>query len=147
MAHSINRLHTHRSAALAFDYISDFTHASLWDPRTQSVRKLTQGPIGLGTRFMLRARLLGPLRLDFPYEIVEYARPRVLVFAGHTQFFAYRERVSFTPDAGGTSIEWAAEMKLHSWLALGNPILSLVYQSIGDDATSGIALLLDQAAH
>jgi dehydrogenase/reductase SDR family protein 12 len=143
MAQSLNLLTTQRSPELAFDFISDFTHASLWDPRTQSVRKLSPGPIGLGTRFLLRARLLGPLGLDFPYEIVEYERPRVVTFAGKRPGFAYRERVSFTPLADGTRIEWAAHMELCSLLALGNPLLSLVYQRIGDDATSGIARALE----
>lgn len=145
MAHSFNRLHTNLAVEPAFDFISDFTHASLWDPRTQSVRKLTAGPIGLGTVFMLRARL-GLLELDFPYEIVEFQRPNALVFAGHTHFFAYRERVTFTPDASGTNITWDAEMELQSLLAPGNPILSLLYQRIGNDATSSIARVLEQDA-
>ena len=145
MAHSYNRLHTRVAAEAAFDFISDFTHASLWDPRTQSVRKLTAGPIGLGTVFMLRAQL-GPLTLDFPYEIVEYKRPQVLVFAGHTHFFAYRERVTFTPEQGGTSITWDAQMELQSLLTLGNPILSLLYQRIGNDATDSIARVLEKDA-
>jgi len=147
MAHSFNRLHTRRSAEHAFDFISDFRHASLWDPRTQSVRKLTDGPIGRGTRFMLRARLFAGLTLDFPYELVEYDRPRTLVLAGRTQFFAYRERVSFVAEEPGTTIDWDAEMRLASLLALGNPLLSAVYQRIGDEATSGIVPALEGAGH
>ncbi|HET6339784.1 MAG TPA: SRPBCC family protein [Polyangiales bacterium] len=145
MAHSFNRLHTRRSPGAAFDFISDFRHASLWDPRTESVRKVTDGPIGRGTKFLLRARLLGSLGMDFPYAIVEYEQPRVIVFAGRTQFFEYRERVTFAPDGTGTTIEWDAAMDLRSLLALGNPFLSLLYQRIGDDATSGIARVLEDA--
>ena len=144
MAHSFNRLHTRQKPEVAFDFISDFRHASLWDPRTQSVRKLTDGPIGLGTRFLLRAKL-GPFELDFPYEIVAFQRPHEVVFAGRTNFFSYRERVTFAPEGTGTALEWAAQMKLGSILWLGNPILSLMYQRIGDDATGGIQRALDQA--
>lgn len=144
MAHSFNRLHARQSPEVAFDFISDFRHASLWDPRTESVRKLTDGPIGRGTRFLLRAKL-GPVRLDFPYEIVEYDRPSLVVFAGRTSFFDYRERVTFAPAGSGTTIAWDAHMKLRSLLWLGNPILALVYQRIGDDATGGIQRALDQA--
>ena len=143
MAHSFNRLHTRRSPEAAFDFISDFRHASLWDPRTESVRKLTEGPIGRGTRFMLRARLVAGLTLDFPYELAEYDRPRQLVLAGRTQFFSYRERVNFIAEGPGTTIDYDAEMRLSSLLAIGNPILSLVYQRIGDDATSGIVRALE----
>ena len=143
MAHSFNRLHTRRSPEYAFDFISDFCHASLWDPRTQSVRKVSDGPIGRGTRFLLRAKLVAGLTLDFPYEIAEYDRASTLVFTGRTPYFVYRERVTFTHDGPGTTIDWDAEMRLASLLALGNPILSLVYQRIGDDATSGIVPALE----
>ncbi|HKU37886.1 MAG TPA: SRPBCC family protein [Polyangiales bacterium] len=144
MAHSFNRLYARHTPEQAFDFIADFRHASLWDPRTQSVRKLTEGPIGRGTRFLLTAGLLGQ-SLEFPYEIVEYDRATQLVFAGKTRFFEYRERVSFHPEQGGTRIEYRAEMCLRSLLLLGNPILSLIYQRIGDDATSGIVPALDRA--
>ena len=90
--------------------------------------------------------MLGPLSLDFPYEVVEYERPRVLVFAGSTRCFTYRERVTFAPDGPGATIEWASAMDLGSLLALGNPILSLLYQHIGDDAIGGIARVLEACA-
>jgi hypothetical protein len=145
MAHSFNRVHTPRSPEEAFDFISDFRHASLWDPRTKSVRKLTDGPIGRGTKFLLTASLFGT-ELDFPYEIVEFERAVHVLFAGHTPFFEYRERVSFSAEPPGTRIEWDAHMSLRSILVFGNPVLSLVYQRIGNDATGGIVAALDRAA-
>jgi len=144
MAHSFNRLHTHHTPEVAFDFISDFRHASLWDPNTQSVIKLTDGPIAQGARFLLRAGFLGK-SLEFPYEIAVYERPSRLVFSGSTTWFRYREQVSFAPDSSGTRIEYLAHMCLRSILALGNPLLSLVYQRIGDSATRGIGPALDKA--
>jgi hypothetical protein len=144
MAYSFNRLRTRHTPEQTFDFIADFCHAALWDPRTRSVRKLTDGPIGCGTRFMLTADLLG-LPLEFPYEISVFERPHQLVFEGSTRCFAYHERVSITVDGGGTSIEYRAQMRLQSLLVLGNPILSLIYQRIGDDATSGIVPAMDRA--
>jgi ligand-binding SRPBCC domain-containing protein len=144
MAYSYNRTTTRHPIEQVYDFISDFRHASLWDPRTQSVTKLTDGPIGQGCRFQLRARVFG-LSLDLPYEIEKYERPELLVVAGRTEHFEYREQVTFTPHGDGTAIEWRAAMTLRSLLALGNPILSLLYQRIGDDATSQIAAALDRA--
>lgn len=144
MAHSWNRVHVSRTPEQAFDFIGDFRHASLWDPRTRSVRKITEGPIGRGTRFSLTAALLG-ISFELPYEISEYERPVELLFTGRTRFFEYRERVSFSSEGEGTRIEWSAEMRLRSLLSLGNPVLSLVYQRIGDDATGGIAAALERA--
>ena len=145
MAHSFNRLHTHHAPEKAFDFISDFRHAALWDPNTRRVTKLSDGPIAQGARFLLRAGFLG-ITLDLPYEIAEYDRPCRLVFAGSTKWIQYREQVSFSADAsGGTTIEYAAELELRSFLAIGNGLLSLVYQRIGDSATRGIVPALDHA--
>ena len=145
MAHSFNRLHTRCTPEQAFDFISDFRHAPLWDPRTQSVRKLTDGPVGRDSRFMLTGLVGLGVTLEFPYTIEVFERAREVVFAGDRPCFRYRERVTFAPDATGTTIEWHAEMHLTSLLLLGNPVLSLVYQRIGDDATSGIAPALESA--
>jgi hypothetical protein len=144
MAHSENRLHTHHTPEAAFDFISDFRHAALWDPNTRSVTKQSDGPIGQGTRFLLEAPLLG-VTLEFPHTIEVYERPSRLVFAGATQFFRYREQVSFAIDGEGTAIDYKAAMCLRSLLTLGNPILSLIYQRIGDSATRGIVPALDRA--
>jgi dehydrogenase/reductase SDR family protein 12 len=145
MAHSFNRLHSRTSVPASFDFISDFRHAPRWDPNTQSVTKLTPGPIAHGTRFLLRAALLG-VRFEMPYEIAEYERPKRLVFIGSTTWLRYREEISFTADGAGTRIDYSAYMWLRSLLALGNPLLSLIYQRIGNSATRGIAAALDAAA-
>jgi len=144
MADSFNRLHTSHPPEIVFDFISDFRHASLWDPRTRRVIKVSEGPIGRGTRFLLQADLLG-LTPEFPYEIEVYERPTRLVLVGRTTLFAYREQISFSALGSGTCIDYRAAMTLHGWLVLGNPILSLIYPRIGDDATAGIVPALNKA--
>jgi hypothetical protein len=144
MAHSFNRLHTHHTPEVVFDFISDFRHASLWDPSTRSVTKLSDGPIAQNTRFLLHASFFGSM-LAFPYEIEVYERPSRLVFVGRTGWVRYREQVAFAPDATGTRIDYTAHMCLRSILTLGNPVLSLIYQRIGDSATRGIVPALDDS--
>jgi Polyketide cyclase / dehydrase and lipid transport len=146
MPHAFNRLTTHHTPTQAFDFVSDFRHAALWDPRTQSVSMLTSGPVAQGSRFMLQARFLFGRTLALPYEIVLYERPLQLVFSGKTPCLAYREQVSFIPNANGsgTQIDYEATLSLRSLLALGNPLLALAYQRIADDATGGIVPALDR---
>jgi Polyketide cyclase / dehydrase and lipid transport len=38
-------------AVEVFDYASDHTHESEWNPKMRSVHKLTDGPIGKGTKY------------------------------------------------------------------------------------------------
>lgn len=144
MAHSYNRLTTHHSPDQVFDFISDFRHASLWDPNTRSVTMLTDTPIRQGSKFRLEAAL-GLLSVDLPYDIELYERPRRLVLVGKTWWVEYHEQITFLPEGHGTVIEYDAHMALRSLLLLGNPILSLLYQRIGDSATSGIVPAIDRA--
>ena len=144
MAHSFNRLTTRHTPEQAFDFISDFRHASLWDPNTRSVTMLTSAPIQRGSRFLLKAAFLGQT-LDMPYEIADYDRARRLVLVGKTWWVEYHEQISFSADGSGAAIEYDAHMQLRGLLALGNPILSLIYQRIGDSATSGILRALDKS--
>jgi hypothetical protein len=144
MAHSFNRLTTRHTTAEAFDFISDFRHASLWDPNTRSVTMLTDTPIRQGSKFRLEAALLLG-SVDLPYEIEVYERPKRLVFVGKTWWVEYHEQITFIAEGSGTVIEYDAHMSLRSLLGLGNLILSLVYQRIGDSATSGIVASMDRA--
>ena len=55
----------------AFDYLSDLRNERDWNPTVQSVEKLTDGPVGVGTRF--RAKWRGGPAVDV--ETVRYERP------------------------------------------------------------------------
>ena len=64
-----------RPVEAAFAFVSNFANAAAWDPRTYAAEKVTDGPIGLGTRFVLtggalkestlRRLRLPPRRLPF----------------------------------------------------------------------------------
>jgi hypothetical protein len=61
-----------------FAFVSDFRNAAVWDPRTYSVDKTTDGPIGVGTRFMLTGGMLpGSLleRLHLAESLIGMALP------------------------------------------------------------------------
>jgi hypothetical protein len=84
---------------------------------------------------------------ELPYEIVRYERPTCVAFVGETRILSYREQVTFQSDGErGTIIEYRASLQLRGLFALGNPLLSLVYQRIGDSATGGIVAALDRSA-
>jgi uncharacterized protein YndB with AHSA1/START domain len=46
-----NEVDISRPAETVFDYVSDHTREPEWNPQMRNVRKLTEGPIGLGTRY------------------------------------------------------------------------------------------------
>lgn len=125
--------------APTFAFVSDFCHSGKWDPRVVSARRTDgDGPIGVGTTFVLTSK--APIgTTDLPYRIVRYERDRRVVFEGQTWYARYRDDISFAPDGAGTALTYDARFDLRGVLWLGNPIMSLLFRRIGDDAVGGIA--------
>lgn len=46
-----NAVEINKPPAVVFDYASDHMHEPEWNPAMRSVRKLSDGPAGLGTRY------------------------------------------------------------------------------------------------
>jgi len=131
--------------AEAFAFVSDFRNAARWDPRVAGAAKVTEGPVRTGTRFLLASRMLGK-ELALPYEVRELEPERRLVLAGRTRLLRYRDEITFEAaggdGAGGTRLTYDAHLALRGILALGNPLLGLVFDRIGDDAVAGIGRAL-----
>lgn len=135
-----------------FAFVSDFRHAVLWDPRTYATEKTTDGPIGVGTRFVLfgggvREDVLQRLRIPvsfvgspLPYDVVEFDPPHRFVLEGETSRYRYDDVLDFTADGdGGTRLRYAATLELRGALAgAGERLLQRLFQRIGDQATEGL---------
>jgi uncharacterized protein YndB with AHSA1/START domain len=61
-----------RSAEDVFDYCSDLRSELHWNPKMKHVEKLTDGPVGVGTRYRARWANSGPTTV----EVVQFDRPR-----------------------------------------------------------------------
>ena len=145
-----------RPLAASFAFVSDFTNSAKWDPRTYEARRLTAGPIGVGTKFVLRGGIVSKETLarfdvpdvlrqaqELPYEIMEFEPGRTMVLRGETHDMSYEDRLEFSADGDTTALKYSATLTLSGWRALGAPILDVVFPAIGDDATSGIAAAVE----
>ncbi|MEA3511177.1 MAG: SRPBCC family protein [Actinomycetota bacterium] len=136
-----------QSVEETFAFVSDFRNAALWDPRTYAVEKTTDGPIGVGTRFvltggMLREDLVRRFRLPqsvagmpLPYDVVEFDAPHEFVLTGESRIIRYCDHLEFFPDGDGTRLRYTAELELKGPFALMEPFLRVMFKRIGDDAT------------
>jgi hypothetical protein len=60
-----------RAPTEVFDFCSDLTNEAKWNPDIERVEKLTDGPVGLGTRFEARWKNTRPTIV----EVVGFDRP------------------------------------------------------------------------
>ncbi|KRF28198.1 hypothetical protein ASG91_06865 [Phycicoccus sp. Soil802] len=102
---------------VAFDYLSDHRAELEWNPKCQSMEKLTDGPVGLGTRY--KAKWKGSPYIEM--ETVAFDRPR-----SWTMHNGGPLEVTFTchlePVQDGTRLDAVFEPTPHGWLRLAFPL-------------------------
>lgn len=144
MARYLTSLHIRRGVQQTFAFISDLRNAPAWDPQTTEVFKLTDGPIGAGTRFRLLGKVWG-CTLDLPYVIEGYAAPHDLILTGETRWLRYRDRITLASQGECTQLTYDAQLDLKGALMIANPILGLLFRRIGDRATQRIPHAVERA--
>jgi hypothetical protein len=140
-----------RPVAATFAFVTDFRNAARWDPRTYDARKVTDGDIGLHTKFVLRGgpitkatleRFHVPAALsgarELPYEVVAFVPGAEMVVRGETHAMRYEDHLTFTAEGDTTRLRYVATMELKGVLEIGEPLLRPVFDAIGSDATRGI---------
>jgi uncharacterized protein YndB with AHSA1/START domain len=65
-----------RSPEDVFDYLSDMGHEVEWNPDCVSMERLTEGPVGVGTRFRAKWKQ-GPVVIT---ECTNFERPRTWTY-------------------------------------------------------------------
>jgi hypothetical protein len=86
-----------RSPDEVFDYCTDLGREPEWNPRTRRIEKLTEGPIGLGTRFEGEWIKGDPMTIEF----VRFQRPTTWASVGRSrQLLATSEGQVFATPGG-----------------------------------------------
>jgi hypothetical protein len=103
----------------AFDFVADLQNEPAFNPDASDIRKVTEGPVGLGTIYTERVKPLGP----FEVRIDEYDRPRLLGFDARNPRAEIRVRFRFDERDGGTLLRAEIEMAPKGALRLLEPVL------------------------
>ncbi len=111
-----------------FDYMSDLDNLIDWSSTAITVRKLSSGSIGVGTRVSSTIRFWGKW-MTLTFEIVEYEPARYLTLKSISgiapSFFCYQ----FEPRAdGGTTL--LQEAMLHLTEEMAEPTASIVARAV-----------------
>lgn len=105
-----------------FDYVTDPSKLSTWQPVNRGIEQLTEGPPGLGSRFRERTKPPGAREFEQITEFVAFDRPRLLkvhVVAGPVPADG---TWAFAPEGAGTRVTFTAEGELHGVMKLLGPI-------------------------
>ena len=145
MARYVATVESPRPQADVFAYLSDFSTTQEWDPGVAEARRLDDGPIAVGSRFHVVAEFMGR-KTPLTYAVVAYDAPHSVTLRGENATVVSLDTITLEPTAaGGTRVSYDADLTLKGPLGLGDPLLRLVFNRIGDRAVDGLRGALDAA--
>ena len=113
-----NTVEIARGLEATFDYLSDMRNEVRWNPDCQSVEKLTDGPVGVGTRFRAKWKQ-GP---EIETRCTIYDRPTTWRYEnGGPISLVLTITLAPTPN-GGTRMISHGEWTPHGWFRLVFPL-------------------------
>ena len=88
----------------AFAFVADFANSMLWDPGVASSRRIDEGPLGVGARYLLQVRMRGGV-VPMEYAVTTFDAPNRVVLAGSGASVVAVDDIRFESVAGGTRID------------------------------------------
>jgi len=108
-----------------FDLVADESNEPRYNPRIVRADKVSDGPVGTGTRFVAEPKGMGN-RGRMTVEILEYDRPRRLHNIVRSWYMQVDGTLTFEQVEGRTRLRWDWDMRLIGPMRVLSPVLSLV---------------------
>lgn len=110
-----------RNVEDVFDYLIDLRHELEWNPGVESMEKLTDGPIGIGTRFLAKWKQSKHVEV----ECVALDRPHSWAYTNGGPV-SVTLTVTLAPHPTGTRLGSRFEARPHGWMRLAFPVFMLI---------------------
>lgn len=121
-----------RSPRDVSDFIATPDNAPRIMPTVKSMVKLTEGPVGVGTRYR-ETRLMNGKEERAELEVVEYVPGERYAMRNLTAGIETVYRYTFHPEAGGTRVDLVCEVRAHGFKKLLLPlVVSMLKKEDGD---------------
>jgi len=108
-----------------FDAVADATNEPHWLPGAQSVEKVTDGPVGLGTRFRGAYARAGEVSL----EIIEFERPDRVTFRARSRIVDFDDAIVLTAQDGRTRLDARMTAQPRGVMRLFGPLMARTMRS------------------
>jgi uncharacterized protein YndB with AHSA1/START domain len=103
-----------------FDYVSDATNEPKWLPGAKSVEKVTDGPVGLGTRFDGHYARAGRVSL----EIVAFDRPNRFTFRARSRIVDFDDAIELSERDGRARLTALMTAEPRRLMRLVSPLMA-----------------------
>lgn len=105
-----------------FDFVADERNEPRYNPRMRRAEQLSDGPIGVGTRFRAETVSMGRT-VEMVIECTGYERPRRLASSTHMSSMDLQGALTFDPVPEGTRMRWSWDLEPRGVLKLMSPLV------------------------
>ncbi len=93
-----------------FDFVADECNEPRFNPRMTRAEQISDGPIGLGTRFHTELKTMGRT-MPMVVEFTGFERPRRLASVTRSPMMVTEGALMFEPTPGGTRMRWSWDVR------------------------------------
>lgn len=130
------------SPDVVVDYLKDFSHATEWDPGTDSCERIDDGEIAVGSRWANTSTIAG-VSTDLTYELTELSARRIQ-FVGRNESASSTDTITVEAHGAGTQITYEAVIEMSGAAKLADPVMKLVFEKIGSDTEGDMVQVLNR---
>jgi uncharacterized protein YndB with AHSA1/START domain len=112
----VNTITIDRAPSAVFAYLAEFENVPRWNYAIAETRKVTDGPVGVGARY-LQTRTI-PTRSEETFEVVEFEPDRSLVIRGQIGPFSGDIAYLLDGAADATFLTNTCELRAHGPLSV-----------------------------
>ena len=108
-----------------FDLVADERNEPRYNPRIVRAKKVSDGPVGVGARFVAEPRNTGS-KGGMTLTIAEYDRPHLLHNLVRSSYMHADGTLTFDEVEGGTRLRWDWNMAMVGPMRILSPVLALI---------------------
>lgn len=131
-----------RPPAEVFDFVADQRNEPRYNPNMRRAQKVTEGSIGVGTRFRAETTNRGR-SVPMVIEFIGHDRPRRLASKTHMSSMDLQGMLTFDPVPGGTRMRWSWDLEPRGILRFLAPVVALMGRHQEQRIWTGLKRLLE----
>lgn len=143
MVHIEGEIVINRPVEDVFDFVADERNEPRYNPRMRLAEQITEGPIGVGTRFRAETVSLGR-PVEMIIEVTSYEPPRRLASSTQMSSMGVHGALTFDTVPGGTRMRWSWELEPNGMLKLVSPLVALMARRQEQRIWTGLKRLLEE---
>jgi carbon monoxide dehydrogenase subunit G len=127
---------TQAAPAAVFDYLTDFTRTTEWDPGTVSTVRV-EGDGGVGTVYDYVSEFNGN-RTELRYTVVDHVPHSLFRLRGENKTVTAVDTMEIVAVGSGSRVTYTADFTFKGVAKLAVPFLGRAFRKLGDEAEDGL---------